>query len=255
MTLFLFFFQPFGAEVTPGTEMRYLLVCAKFGLITAFVTLTVNGLTRFFSKIFDEEKWTVWKEITFNLLFVSCIGFANLLLAHVLWDIPINGHTFWRWQITTFAVGVFPTVLGAMAGQMKLSKKYMAEAAKIAPKQHAAHDTNENWITLEGENQNEQLRLQPGQIVYVKVADNYVRVFYQANGLIKNRMLRATMKKMEDTVADYPFLFRCHRAYLVNMDLVQSVSGNAQGYRLHLDDIDETIPVSRNLNDMVQKML
>ena len=68
-------------------------------------------------------------------------------------------------------------------------------------------------------------------------------------------MLRSTLKKMEDAVADYSFLFRCHRTYLVNMELVVKVIGNAQGYRLHLSGLEESIPVSRNLNDMVQKML
>ena len=255
VALFLFVFQPFGTKVTPGAEMKYLGVCAQCGLVTAALTLFFNGFTRHFSSLFDDEHWVVWREIAFNLFFISCIGFGNLLLAHFLWQVPLTGSNFCGWQGLTFAVGLFPTIVGALFGQMKMSRKYIAEAAQIAPKPHPVHDADETWVTLEGENQNEQLRLQPSHIAYIAAADNYVRVFYLEKGQVKNLMLRATMKKMEDAVARQPFLFRCHRTFLVNMELVQKVSGNAQGYRLHLDGIEETIPVSRNLNDRVRQMV
>lgn len=64
-------------------------------------------------------------------------------------------------------------------------------------------------------------------------------------------MLRSTLRRMEDALASWPQFFRCHRTYLVNLDKVAHVSGNAQGYRLHLEGLDDTIPVSRNLNDIV----
>jgi len=68
-------------------------------------------------------------------------------------------------------------------------------------------------------------------------------------------MLRSTMRKMEDAVSNWPQFVRCHRTFMVNFDKIEKVSGNAQGYRLHLVDVGETIPVSRNLNSMVQERL
>lgn len=255
VAFFLFVFQPFGTKVTPGAELKYLGVCLLFALVTIIITLFINGLTLLYPALFDEERWVIWKEIIFNLLFISCIGFGNLVLAHLLWQVELNAATFWGWQAITFAVGVFPIVIGVMFGQVKLSRKYIAEAAQMEPKPHPQHDASEVWVNLEGDNQNERLRLQPSHIAYIAAADNYVRVFYFENGQVKNLMLRATMKKMEDSLLDHPFLFRCHRTFLVNMELVQKVSGNAQGYRLHLNGFEETIPVSRNLNEKVQMML
>lgn len=252
---FLYFFRPFGTKVSPDAELRFIQTCGFFGLVTVVVTLLVNALTRVLPKIFEEERWVVGKEIAFNLFFVGCIGFGNLLLAHFLWQVPLVGKAFWIWQGLTFAVGIFPIVVGALIGQMKGSRKYTAEAAQIVPKPHLQHDEQAIWVLLEGENQNEQLRLHPGQIVYIAAADNYVQVYFLENDTLKKRLLRATLKKMEDAVAEHTFLFRCHRTFLVNMDMVQKVSGNAQGYRLHLLHTEETIPVSRNLNAVVQKML
>ena len=80
-----------------------------------------------------------------------------------------------------------------------------------------------------------------------------MQVFYVQDGQLKNRMLRTTLKKMEDALAEHSQFFRCHRTYLVNLEKVQRVSGNAQGYRLHLEALEETVPVSRNLNEVIQQ--
>ncbi|MFN0037244.1 MAG: LytR/AlgR family response regulator transcription factor, partial [Saprospiraceae bacterium] len=107
-------------------------------------------------------------------------------------------------------------------------------------------------IKFVGENQNETLTLDASQIAYLAAQDNYVQVSFFENGALRSRLLRATMRKMEDALADWPQFFRCHRTYVVNFDKLEKVSGNAQGYRLHLAGVEETIPVSRNLNEVVR---
>ena len=250
VTLFLFFFKPFGTQISPGAEGKYLLICGYFGLVTVVISLAVNVFCLLLPKVFDEEKWKVWKEILFNLFFIGCIGLGNLLLASILWNVPLNGRTFWVWQGITFAVGIFPAFFGAFWGQMKLSKKYAAEAARLHSPE--AQHTLAATITFVGENQNETLTLQAAQIAYIAAQDNYVQVFFFENEVLKNRMLRATLRKKEDILANWPQFFRCHRTYVVNFDKVEKVSGNAQGYRLHLRGVEETIPVSRNLNEVVR---
>jgi DNA-binding LytR/AlgR family response regulator len=99
------------------------------------------------------------------------------------------------------------------------------------------------------------LQIDVANIAFLEAQDNYVQVNYFEQGMFKRRLLRTTMRKMEDSLKEYDFLFRCHRTYLVNFDLVERVSGNAQGYRLHLSGIEETIPVSRGLNAEVKKRL
>jgi len=283
VTLFLFFFKPFGTQVPSGAELKFLVVCGYFGLVTVGITLIVNGFCLLLPGIFKEEKWTVWKEILFNLFFIGCVGLGNLLLANLLWEVPLNARTFWTWQGFTFAVGIFPTFIGAFLTQMKLSKKYAAEAALLLPpsfasasvttmadkkatagkpatapsfaKATAGKPATATVVTFIGENQNETLTLDASQIAYIVAQDNYVQVYFFENEVLKNRMLRATLRKKEDLLATWPQFFRCHRTYLVNFDKVEKVSGNAQGYRLHLRGVEETIPVSRNLNEQVRKRL
>ncbi len=255
VALFLYFFRPFGMQINRGEEWAYLKICSFFGLVTLAVMLIVSSLSVILPKIFDEEKWLVWKEMLFNIFFVGCVGAGNLLLAHFLWHVPLNAGTFATWQMLTFAVGIFPIMFGAYMGQMKMNRRYVAEAARMSLQVHPHAITMHSQVTLTGDNQNEILQLDTSWILFLSAADNYVQVFYTEDGRLKKRILRATMKKMEEALAGYPQFFRCHRTYIANLDKLENVSGNAQGYRLHLAGADETIPVSRNLNETLRARL
>lgn len=255
ITFFIFLLRPFGTQVPAGREVAFLGVCALFGLVTALTTVLVHGFCLLLPGVFDDEKWRLWKEIVFNLCFIGCIGLGNLLLTHFLWETPLNAATFWKWQGLTFAVGLFPTLLGAFIGQIKLQKKYTEEAARLSQQVHPPAPVSHASVVLAGDNQNETLRLDAAQILYLSAADNYVQVYYLENDALKSRILRGTMKKMEDALSAFPRFFRCHRTYIVNLDQVSRVSGNAQGYRLHLDGVEASVPVSRNLNETVREKL
>ena len=61
-------------------------------------------------------------------------------------------------------------------------------------------------------------------------------------------MLRVTMKKIEDLLYKNENIVRCHKSYFVNLNYVKNVSGNARGYFLTINNLDISIPVSRNLS-------
>jgi hypothetical protein len=260
--LFLYFFRPFGTQIPEGREAYYFGICFLFGLVTTFAGLLTFGITRLFPRIFTEEDWTVSKEILFNIGFISIIGLGNFFLAHYLFDVPLTAGMLLQWQAVTFAVGMIPATIGAFYGQAKYARRYVEEAQKISQQINRQPESNfsisENTtsnVLLKGENQNEDLHLSAAQIAYLAAADNYVQVFYWENEILKSRLLRSTMRKMEDAFQGHPSFLRCHRTYIVNLVQVYEVSGNAQGYRLHLRNIAETVPVSRNLNDVVRERL
>jgi DNA-binding LytR/AlgR family response regulator len=60
---------------------------------------------------------------------------------------------------------------------------------------------------------------------------------------------------VEESTRHLPFLFRCHRAYIVNLDRVTNIGGNAQGYRLSLSNNPEVVPVSRAKGVQLQQLI
>ncbi|MEO6039697.1 MAG: LytTR family DNA-binding domain-containing protein [Saprospiraceae bacterium] len=256
VTLFLFFFRPFGLQPDPEQSGQWFRICVEYGAVTLVTLFAWGWATRALPAIFQEEKWRVWKEILSNLVLVSLIAIANLVYTHFRYDVPLSWRTVWSWQIVTWGVGIFPTLYGIFHKQLRMMQRYATEARSLSAGIGQPQDTSPSEslpITLQGENQGERLIVTVDQIYYLAAADNYVQVFYREKELFKNRMLRSTLKKMEDALVGHPQFFRCHRTFLVNLDKVAQVSGNAQGYRLHLVDLEETVPVSRNLNVVIQQ--
>lgn len=253
--LFLFFLQPFGMRVEEGQGWQWLRISAEFGFVTVVVTLLWGRLERLLPAVFNEENWRVWKEIAATLLFVSAIATANMLFAAWRFGFSLSWRSFGYWQFATWCVGVFPTVFGVFSKQMRLMRRYSAEAAALSGQLPHHENTPAAQLVLSGENQGETLVLAPDDLLYLAAADNYVQVFYRENGQFKNRLLRGALRRMEETLAGHPQFFRCHRTFVVNLDRVARITGNAQGYKLHFEGLEETVPVSRALNEAIRARL
>ena len=252
--LVLYLMRPFGTNVPEGQEMKFVVLCLAYGGITFFAATLYHTIASFFGKNVDESKWVVWKNILQTLGLISFIGVANWLFSMYYYDLPLSWSAFLGWQYMTFVIGIIPTLLGYFLYQQRLLKKYSGAAQVLnedLQKQSLNPSFEEIWIT--GENQNEELLLKTNELLFIESANNYVEIFYKKNGSLEKSLMRSTLKKIEKQLAAHEQFFRCHRTYLVNQNLVEKISGNAQGYKLHLKETDIQIPVSRSLNESVSK--
>ena len=84
--------------------------------------------------------------------------------------------------------------------------------------------------------------------MFFHAQDNYVIIHFIKDLQHVKEIIRTTLKKIKDDLNEQHNLFHCHKSYIVNLDKVINVSGNAQGLKLHFDSINEIIPVSRQLH-------
>jgi len=157
------------------------------------------------------------------------------------------------------AVAVLPVSIYILIKQNLLLKKFREQASNIETKlqekkkQHESgpgdpQSPDPSMITLTGDYQQERLELSPNELYVVASASNYVKLFHRRREKLEYSIIRSTLKKTEETLLPYSNFFKCHRAYIINLDKVSHVDGNAQGYRIKIDGYDDLIPVSRNLN-------
>jgi len=92
-------------------------------------------------------------------------------------------------------------------------------------------------------------------LLFLAARENYIIIHYLDQGILHKEMIRSTMKQATGDLKNYPEFFRCHKSYLVNLNRVKSVSGNAQGLKLHLSHAEDVIPVSRNLTENLNDLL
>ena len=99
-------------------------------------------------------------------------------------------------------------------------------------------------VRLQGESR-ETIILNPSDILYIESVSNYVNiVFFSGQDLLQKR-LRCSLHDIENMLSPYSFIFHIHRAFLVNLNFITQVSGNAAGYKLQLFGSDKVLPVSK----------
>lgn len=254
--LFLLVFRPFNMNTLP--ERVIWFNCAVFALVTFVCIFLLDViLPRLFPHQFKESNWTTGKQILNVLVVLFFIGVANSLLFPVLFRSQFSWNNFWRAQFITCLVGLLPITIFTLYRQNIWLHQFRREAALLQEKleEKKKEETRETGsvrapqlITFMGENSNEKLSVEDHQLVYLESASNYVKVFFEKNDRLNYAIIRSTMKKMEETLQDHAMFFRCHRTYIINLDKIEAVEGNAQGYKIKITGSEERLPVSRNLN-------
>lgn len=91
-------------------------------------------------------------------------------------------------------------------------------------------------------------------LYYVESQDNYVKIYYEADGKLCNYMLRSTTKAIENKFGEY--LIRCHRGYIVNKNKIKIFRNDRDGMYVKLmHDGIKQIPVSKSYASNIQRVL
>ena len=97
-----------------------------------------------------------------------------------------------------------------------------------------------------------ELEILPEHFLYAKADDNYVEVYHLMNEQKQRKVIRNSLKSIHAFLPTQINFYRCHKSYVINLDYVNHISGNAQGYKFHLKNTEELIPVSRSNNEFVK---
>ncbi|MBO9635056.1 MAG: LytTR family transcriptional regulator [Chitinophagaceae bacterium] len=255
ISLFLIIFRPFDMDSLP--RQTIIISSLILGLVTfSCIFLCDFLLPRIFPDFFKEDKWTTGKQILDVLFVLLVIGSVNFLLFPKLFGGALNWDNFLHVQGLTIVVGILPISIFTLLKQNVWLRQFKKEAALLQDKLQEKKQTElptspasqHPTISFTGENNNEKFMVEDHQLIYIESASNYVKLFFEKNGRVNYTIIRSTMKKVEEILQGHAMFFRCHRTYIVNLDKVEAVEGNAQGYKLKITGSEERLPVSRNLN-------
>ena len=100
-----------------------------------------------------------------------------------------------------------------------------------------------------------QLSIAKENLLYIESADNYICIWYTKNDQLKKQLLRITMKEISEQLAETNVV-RCHRSYMVNLDLVKVMRREKENLFLELGypNIKE-IPISKTYGEQVLRRL
>ncbi|MEM8901063.1 MAG: LytTR family DNA-binding domain-containing protein [Bacteroidota bacterium] len=236
---FLLFFKPFNLNVGPYSDLNILF----FGFITASVFAAFQLIfPRLFPAFFSEKNWKVYHQIGFYLLILFCIATLNGMYINHVDKLSFNWPNY-GWIISrTIALGSFPIAFYVLIDHNRKLNQFVSAAQDLQPLVGGAKKAQSSrTFYILTQLKEETFTIEEATFLFAEASGNYVYI-HEKGG--KKNIRRLTLNSLKDQLPS-PTLIRCHRSYLVNLQKVKSVSGNAQGLSLSLKENETTIPVSR----------
>ena len=106
-----------------------------------------------------------------------------------------------------------------------------------------------------GHSANSELRILPSQILYVEAMANYADIWYLDQDTPTHKLLRITLKEIKESLDNIPFMVQCHRAFIVNLNFVVTMTNRSNGYQLQIFGTEKQIPVSRTYTPLIKQKL
>lgn len=272
--VFLLIFQPFGLNfLEPSLKhpvfLGYAVVCY------IMLGLNILILPRLLKDVFNEARWTVLHQIVWEVWTVFTIGAGNYFFTHrivdYLSDLDYGSASFFWFQKITLAIAIIPIIVLTLWTQIYLLKKNLKAAEEInakikatskaaggidaqivtssqdIPKEALTESAHIPKLVLKSDSTRETLEVDPESILLIESVGNYVEIMVQKEkDKVERTLLRSSLKRLERQLKEFPFLFKCHRSFIVNIKRIQRANGNAQGYKLSFEGLDKEIPVARS---------
>jgi hypothetical protein len=278
VTLFLSLFTPIGLDAVPA-PMLYVHTLVYGALCSVIMLGNSLLLPRAFPRAFESESWNVGKHIGFSLWTVLTVALGNVGYSVWQFHFQMSLSTVITFLGITLLIGLFPATVLTLLQERRLLRRNIDSASRISAHLHnpdvndvappqggnASNDTSSQTpsstaavspnLVFEGASAKERLETPPEAIICLQSSDNYVTVVELNDGELRTTMLRMTLKSAEERTNNYPHIMRCHKSYMVNLKFVRDISGNAQGYKLHIPALNFPVPVSRSYQDRVLQAL
>ncbi len=253
IALFLILFQPLGVSDWHDPNKLWYLAC--YGLITALCGIILRfGIFKSFSKYHNEATWNVGKEILSIVLLILMITIINVFFSKIAFNLNISLKSFFWMLIGVMIIGIFPATFGVMLNYIIQLKKYnqpiLVHHTQITENQEL---NTPKKLKLVAENEKDSIELSSESLYFIESSDNYSTIYFEKESKLQKELLRSSLTRLENQISSKNIV-RCHRSFIVNLDKVEKVTGNAQGYKLHLKSPELLVPVARKYSEIVERL-
>lgn len=244
---FNYFFEPF--IVNPKEHrMPYFWICAMHSFNAIAAVLLMVLILYFMRPNYDN--WTVGKDLMFLFFVLLIIGIAQFLIRDLIYNNPRNWSTGYLLEEirNTYLIGglILLILVSLNFNRLYYQNKANAQAIRLNPNADIKKRSPGTFF-LSTQLKADDFDLDLERFLFARSDKNYVEFFLDGDGSSERLLKRMTIKALEQQLASHPNLYRCHRSYMVNLDKIAGIEGNAQGYRLKLKGSEHPVPVSRNL--------
>lgn len=248
---FLALFQPINFTPFTRNEIVYLVGGTS---LTTFLVLVFNIiiLPSLFPKLFFHKNKSFVRDLFWNIWILVSLSFANLFLFIKLFGLKsITFEVFTQISL----LGFIPLSVLIITNHFRSLRAQLRQEKAINQSLIENQKQDDKFIHFESEYKNDNLIIKPETIILIKAADNYIEVFYESEGELKNRMIRSSLVKAEALLTDYNYIIRTQRSFIVNVKQIKEVQNVTDGYKLLFDKTDLVAYVSQKYITEFKKLI
>ncbi len=244
--LFLYFFEPFQINFTEH-NYPFFVNCLLQSALPGSIFLVYFLILYTARKKPVEKGWTMGRELMHLLFVLLLMGTGNFFLRPILYDNPDNWsvHYYVEEVGNAYLVGLLFILIFMPLNHFRLKAKNEKLSAQFNADTPEKTDQQVLHCMIETQLKSEDFLLSINDFIYARAEGNYVMFYILNEKTVGNYLKRMTLSHLENQLKAYPKMLRTHRAYLVNLQQVEHVSGNAQGLQLTVKSCSDRIPVSR----------
>ena len=243
---FNYMLQPFDVNTTEH-KIHYFWISVIHSVSPLLVLLGISFICWFSPDITDN--WTIKKECTVVFSLLLFTGIIQFLIRDLIYVNPLNwSWNYFREEITNSLIAGFflaPLVILINLNHRKwVNTQNAARISSTLP--HIERITADTTITIETEVKSEKFSFCSNTFIYAKAEGNYAEIFLKEETSVRKVIKRISIKNLEAQLNAFPFIIKTHRSVLLNLNYIEQISGNAQGYKVMLKECPDPVPVSRN---------
>lgn len=243
--LFVLFFQPFPLNRFDYNNL--LVFVAGLGAIVFLCMVLVRIAFPWFLQKYDKTKY--------ETLFPSYMGgFIIMVLSSVAFPFYLHFVGFVEITFIIMAKVVLICLAPPVAinlydtlKELKQQNDTLIKEKKIIQSQVEKYEEDylNKSIEFISENNTENLNFLVADVAFIKSADNYVEIVYKEGESFKKKLIRNTLKNIEQQIKPYSNFIRCHRICIVNTHHIEKLNRDFNNHWLTIKGFNEQIPVSR----------
>ncbi|MBD1262416.1 LytTR family transcriptional regulator [Maribacter polysiphoniae] len=233
--------EPFDNSNT--FSFKYLIL-SGYALCIIIPLVLIHPIENYVYKI-QTNRWFVINEtlyITVTLFLICLFSFFYHFYA-ISGLTSFTAEAIWGF-IKSFVVPFIPIVVPLW---LYLRSKYGLIEVPLYSKGNIT-----KTVTIVGNNKAETLTIFESDFIFAKAQQNYVDVYFKSKNGIQQQTFRNTLS---NTMKQLPEAWQVHRSYLVNLDYLKTVEGNARKRFIRISETEETIPISQLYYKALNKRL
>lgn len=243
--LFILFFQPFPLI---RFDFNNTLIFISGIALIVFIFMV---LVRFFygfviQRLKQNDKEYALASYLGGFILLVLISVSLAFYLRYVGLVKITFYSMAKVILISFAAPVALRIHSVFTELKEENTLLINDKAKI---QQKIEECEENYmsrsIELNSENKTEKLELIVSDIAFIKSADNYVEIVFMEDNNLKKKLLRNTLKNIEQQLRPFSSFVRSHRICIVNMHYIEKLNKGINKYWLNIKGYNEDIPVSR----------